>query len=319
MVPEFDWNDLRAFLAVAREGRLTAAARRLRIDHSTLSRRICGLEAALRTRLFERHASGYVPTAAGERLMTEAEAIESRALAIGSRIAERAQDMAGSVRIGSPEGFGTCFLSREIGSLTARHPTLDIELVANPRSVSLSKREADIVITGAQPVEGRLHARKLTDYELGLYASPAYLEQVGPIASVQEALACDFIGYIDDYLPTPQHAYLQSLADGIVPRNKASDIISQYAMTVAGLGLCILPCFLVSADTATSRASADAPAPGGNTALVRLLLEFRLTRSYWLVMNSDMRDIGRVRATTTYIAEACHAARTRFLPSDFLD
>ncbi len=190
--------------------------------------------------------------------------------------------------------------------LSARHPTLDIELVANPRSVSLSKREADIVITGAQPDEGRLHARKLTDYELGLYASPDYLERVGPIGSVQDTLACDFIGYIDDYMPTPRHAYLQGLADGIVPRIRASDVISQYAMTVAGVGLCILPCFMVSADTPASRE---------DTKLVRLLPDFRLIRSYWLAMNSDMRDIGRVRTTTTTIAEACRSARTRFLPS----
>ncbi len=306
MAPEFDWNDLRAFLAVVRDGRLTAAARRLRIDHSTLSRRISGLEAALRTRLFERHASGYVPTAAGERLMAEAEAIESRALHIRSRIAEAAQDMAGSVRIGSPEGFGTYFLSREIGSLTARHPTLDIELVANPRSVSLSKREADLVITGAQPAEGRLHARKLTDYELGLYASPGYLERVGPIATIGDAAACAFIGYIDDYRPTPDHDYLRCLADAIVPRLKTSDVISQHAMTVAGAGLAVLPCFI---------ASGDADGSAGRAGLVRLLPDFRLTRSYWLVMNSDMRDIGRVRATATYVAEAARSARTRFLPS----
>ena len=306
MAPEFDWNDLRAFLAVAREGRLTAAARRLRIDHSTLSRRISGLEAALQTRLFERHASGYVTTAAGERLMAEAEAIESRAVNIRSLVCDRALDMGGSVRIGSPEGFGTFFLSGEIGPMTERHPGLDIELVANPRSVSLPKREADIVISNLQPAEGRLHARKLTDYELGLYASPAYLERAGPIASVRDASACEFIGYIEDYLPTPQHAYLRSLADGIVPRTKASDVISQYAMTVAGAGLCVLPCFMVSARAAGGHGTAD---------LVRLLPEFHLTRSYWLVVNSDMRDIGRVRATTTHIVEACRAARTRFLPS----
>ena len=309
MAPEFDWNDLRAFLAVARDGRLTAAARRLRIDHSTLSRRISGLEAALQTRLFERHASGYVPTAAGERLMAEAEAIESRAMTIRSLVSDRAPDVGGSVRIGSPEGFGTFFLSKRIGTMTARHPTLDIEIVANPRAVSLPKREADIVISNVQPAGGRLHARKLTDYELGLYASPTYLEQVGPITSVQGISARDFIGYIDDYLPTPQHAYLRSLADGIAPRNKASDVISQHAMTVAGVGLCVLPCLMVSG---------DAPDTGANANLVRLLPDFRLTRSYWLVVNSDMRDTGRVRATTTYIAEACRSARSAFLPSGAL-
>lgn len=306
-MPEFDWNDLRAFLAVARDGRLTAAARRLKVDHSTLSRRITGLEAALQARLFERHSSGYALTPAGERLVGEAEAMESRAMTIRSRVAEDGSSLEGPVRIGTPEGFGSFFLAQQIEVIATRHPALGIELVANPRAVSLPKREADIVVTGSRPEEGRLHGRKLTDYELGLYASPRYLARVGPIRTRCDLLPCTFIGYIDDLIPTPQHDYLQTLLEGVAPRIRTSDIISQFAMTLSGAGLCILPCFIA--------ASADfCPAP--DLKLVRLLHdEIRLHRSYWLVMNSDMREVRRVRASATFIVDAVHAARDTFLPS----
>ncbi len=306
-MPEFDWNDLRAFLAVARDGRLTVAARRLKVDHSTLSRRITGLEAALQARLFERRSSGYVLTPAGERLVGEAEAIESRAMTVRARVAGSEGSLEGPVRVGTPEGFGTFFLAQQIEVIASRHPTLGIELVANPRAVSLPKREADIVVTGSRPEEGRLHARKLTDYELGLYASPRYLAQVGPIRTLHDALPCTFIGYINDLIPTPQHDYLQTFFTGLEPRIRTSDIISQFAMTMSGAGLCMLPCFIA--------ASANfGPAPGCE--LVRLLSdEIRLYRSYWLVINSDMREVRRVRASTSFIVDAVQVARDIFLPS----
>ena len=296
---EFNLNDLGAFLAVVRDGRLTAAAKRLKLDHSTLSRRIMALEAALETRLFERHPSGYVLTGAGERLVVEAEAIETRALTIRARVSDGALDVTGSVRIGTPEGFGTYFLAGQIGPIASLYPGLEIEIVANSRAVSLSRREADIAILMARPDTGRLHARKLTDFELGLYASPAYLAANGPVGTVDDLSGRRMIGYIDDLLPTPEHNYLQGFSGVAEPQIKASDIITQFTMAVAGVGLCVLPCFMAQ----------------GHGGLVRLLPDrVRITRSYWLVVHSDIRELGRVRAISTFIAEAATAARAQFLP-----
>ena len=111
---DFDWNDVRAFLAVARSGRLTAAAARLGIDHSTLSRRIAALEHALRTRLFDRSPSGYTLTDQGRRLMPIGEEMERLAIGAGEAVGGSSTSVEGTVRIGSPEGFGSYFLAPRI-------------------------------------------------------------------------------------------------------------------------------------------------------------------------------------------------------------
>jgi Bacterial regulatory helix-turn-helix protein, lysR family len=116
-------------------------ARRLQIDHSTLSRRLTALEAALGAKLFDRHVSGYSLTPQGEHLLQCAEVIESKVLAIQSDAAHASLRVSGAVRIGTPDGFGTAFLAPIIGRLSAAHPDLDIQLVATPRSFSLSRRE----------------------------------------------------------------------------------------------------------------------------------------------------------------------------------
>ena len=108
---DFDWSDLTFFLAVARAGRLTAAAARLKVEHSTVSRRIGALEEALGAKLFDRRPHGYGLTAAGERLMAAAEGMETLALAAQGEIGGADLGVAGTVRIGAPDGFGTFFLA----------------------------------------------------------------------------------------------------------------------------------------------------------------------------------------------------------------
>jgi DNA-binding transcriptional LysR family regulator len=140
----FDWDDLRFFLAVARAGRLTVAARQLEADHTTVSRRISALEQALKAQLFERKPQGYSLTEQGERLLGLAESMETQALAVASEVGGADLALSGTVRIGAPDGIGTYFLAPELGALAERHPDLTLQLVALPRTFSLSKREADI-------------------------------------------------------------------------------------------------------------------------------------------------------------------------------
>jgi DNA-binding transcriptional LysR family regulator len=127
---EFDWNHLRAFLAVARTGRLTAAAARLGADHATVSRHIAGLEAALQARLFERAPTGYSLTPQGERLLPAAEQVEALTLAAEGEVLGADRSVSGVVRIGAPEGFGSYFLAPRLARLAEAHPQLEIELVA---------------------------------------------------------------------------------------------------------------------------------------------------------------------------------------------
>ena len=182
-----NWDDVRIFLAVARAGQILGAARRLELNHATVSRRIAALEEALGAKLFRRLTTGSELTPAGERFLAVAERMEADMIAARSELAGGGEAVSGTVRIGAPDGFGVAFLAPRLGALTAEHRDLKIQLVPVPRSFSLSRREADIAITIERPAEGRLVAQKLVDYSLGLYASRAYAEANGLPANAGRA------------------------------------------------------------------------------------------------------------------------------------
>lgn len=295
----FDWDLLRSFLAVARSGKLTAAARRLKVDHSTLSRRIAALEASLNTTLFDKSLSGYALTADGERLLLQAERMESTVIGIQADLAAEQSEVSGSIRIGTPDGFGTRFLAPRIGALARRHPHLDIELVATPRSFSLSKREADIAIGLSNPGHQRLHTVKLTDYELGVYGASDLAEAWSAIGEAADLTAQPFVSYIDDLIYTPELDYLPLVARTLTPRIRSSNLIAQAEAIASGAGLGVLPCFLVEGDVRLTRV---------------LPKKVRLVRSLYMSMPADLRTLARFRATADFILERTRAEQALFMP-----
>lgn len=298
MTDQFDWNLVRSFLAITRTGSMTAAAKRLKIDYSTLSRRIAALEASLGSQLFDRRTSGSSLTEAGERLLEMAEQMDQLATSAAQSIGDAKLQANGAVRIGTPDGFGTKFLAPRLGELSDRHPDLTIELVAMPREFSLSRREADIAVSLTQPSEGRLHSRKLTDYELGLYASKDYLAKHPAIKTAADVPSHRFISYIDDLVYSPELEYTHFVSPDLRPSIKSSNLIAQLNSTIAGAGLCVLPCFIAH----------------GEPQLIRVLPSFRLIRTFWLVLHSDLRNIARVRVTADFMAEQASQAQALFLP-----
>lgn len=298
MIDGFDWDLLRSFLMVARAGRLTVAARRMKIDHSTLSRRMYGLEKTLGVTLFDRRLSGYPLTPQGEKLLALAEEIESRVIGIQTDIAGEDSQVCGTVRIGAPDGFGTAFLAHHIGALSRRHPGLDVELVATPRSFSLSKREADISIGLSPPAHGRHHARRLTDYELGLYAART-MPGLDGIRRVDDLAAFPFISYIDDLIFAPELDYVPSISVEIKPRIRSSNLIAQMNAAATGAGICVLPCFLTRTRPELVRILAD---------------DVRLIRTFWMIVHSDMRQLSRIRTTADFIGESVRRAGDFFMP-----
>ncbi|MGR7995598.1 LysR family transcriptional regulator [Xanthobacter sp. ZOL 2024] len=301
---DFEWSDLKFFLAVARAGRLTVAAARLKVEHSTVSRRLAALEGALGAQLFDRQPHGYALTAAGERLLAAAEGMESLALSAQGTIGGADLGVAGTVRIGAPDGFGTFFLAPRIAALAETHPDLDIQLLAMPRLFSLSKREADLAISLSRPKAGRLHARKLTDYRLRLYASRSYLARAGAIDSRAALSRHAFIGYVDDLIYTPELDYVPLVAKDLRVRLKSSSLVAQLTATRGGAGVCVLPCFM-----------GDLFAGPGDDDLVPVLAdEVSLTRTFWLLSHTDMRDLARVRVAADFIVDAVARDRATLLP-----
>ena len=299
MRPTHRWDDLQAFLAVARAGRLTEAARHMGIEHTTLSRRLSRPESALGTKLFDRRPTGYDLSTEGERLLPRAEEIERAALNIWLDKVDPATGLTGSVRIGAPEAFGTFCLAERIGDFSTRHPGLSIELVATPRAFSLSKREADLAIGLTRPAAGRLHARKLTDYELGLYGTPAYIARWGEPKDKADLHRHRFIGYIDELVFSPELDYFSAALPGVQPTIRISNVITQMAAAQGDAGLCILPCFV--ADRYPN--------------LIRLLPNtVRITRTYWLLMHADLVHLHRIKIAAEFIVSVARAARQSFLP-----
>ena len=296
-MPGFDWNDLRAFLAVARSGRLTAAAQRLQVDHTTLSRRIGALEHALKAKLFDRSPSGYTLTEAGRRLLPTAEEMERLALAAQETVGGSAALVEGAVRIGAPEGFGSYFLAPRIAELKALYPHLLVQLVAQTAVFSLSRRDADIAIAVSRPPGGRLIVSKLTDYDLGLYAAPAYLGANPAIRTAADLAGHCFVSYIGELLHFPELDFRQHVAPGGATSVESSNLLAQLRATLAGAGLCVLPAFIAGEEKGLVRVLAD---------------EVSLTRSLWLIVHQDLAELARVKAVVRFVRDEVEAARSSF-------
>lgn len=295
-----DWNDLQYFLAVARTGRLTSAGKRLRVNHSTVDRRIRALEQSLNANLFERTPTGYLLSQSGRNLLPFAEDMEARWLAAASEIGHADERVSGTLRIGAPDGFGSYFLASRLGHVTAAYPELKIELVAMPRILNPTKREADITIGFERPTHGRLISRKLTDYSLHLYASKDYIARHGAPLSVSEVCQHPLIGYIEELVFVEQLDYLDDVVTGLDPQLTSTNIIAQLQMCREGHGLCVLPYFM-------ARQHDD---------LEIVLPQIRLTRSFYIIYGENLAHLTRIRHMTGAIGEWALASRSELLSAE---
>ena len=292
-----NWDDARMFLAVARTGQLLAASRRLGVNHATLSRRVSALEEALKTRLLIRRTNGCDLTAEGEAFLRAAERMETEMLAVQASIGRIDTAVAGTVRVGAPDGFGVSFLAPRLGRLTARHPELKIQLVPVPRSFSLSQREADIAITLERPEQGRLVSSKLTDYTLGLYASRDYLAENGTPETVEELKAHRRVGYVEDLIFTASLNFTGEIMRSWDASFEISSATGQTEAVRSGAGVGILHDYI-------ARQYPE---------LVSLLPDNSIRRAYWTTWHESARDLARVRTVAEFVQELVRQEHAIFL------
>ncbi|KAA9008364.1 LysR family transcriptional regulator [Histidinibacterium aquaticum] len=291
-----DWDDTRHFLAVAREGQMLGAARRLGISQAKLSRRVAALEAALATRLFDRTTRGSQLTEQGRLFFSMAERVEAEFLGTLEEIRGR-EGVGGTVRIGAPDGFGGAFLAPRLGSLMQACPGLRLQLVPVPRSFSLSEREADIAIMVGRPDKGRLRVRKLTDYTLGLYAAPRYLETRGQPDTVADLRDHDLVGYVEDLVYTPDLNYTVDVLKGWRSVVEVATAVGQVEAVRSGVGIGILHDFMAAEQSG----------------LVHILPQVRVTRGYWTVWHENLSSARRVQAVVEFLDRAARAERELFI------
>ncbi|MEJ5358813.1 MAG: LysR family transcriptional regulator [Desulfobacterales bacterium] len=288
-----NWDDLRFFIVLSRKRSFLAAASELRVTHSTVSRRLAALEAALQTQLFHRTEKGCRLTPAGEKLLPYAEQLESTIASLEEEVSGRDKTLSGAVRIGAPDGFGNCFLAPRLGRFQRLHPELEIELVAVPMYYSLARREIDLLVTIRKPAGGQIIARKLPSYRFGLFATKTYLLGHPPIRSREDLRGHRLIGYIEDLLYDEELHFLDEILPGLRPRFRSSTIIGQMNAILSDNGVGILPYFMAHAEPA----------------LVNLLPELSFERTFWIQYHPESRRIARVRATIDFIAAEMEASR----------
>jgi DNA-binding transcriptional LysR family regulator len=291
-----NWDDVRIFLAVARTGQILAASKRLGLNHATLSRRLTTLEEALKTRLFVRRTSGCELTSEGEIFLVSAERMETEMLSAQANLGRTDTAIAGTVRIGAPDGFGVSFLAPRMGRLIERHPELKIQLVPVPRSFSLSQREADIAITLERPEQGRLVSAKLTDYTLGLYASKSYATLYGLPANAEALKHHRRIGYVEDLIFTASLDFTGEVMRSWNASFEISTAIGQTEAVRSGAGICILHDYI-------AREYSE---------LVRILPDVTVRRAYWTTYHESARDLVRVRTVVDFLQELVDEERGVF-------
>ncbi|MGO4485877.1 LysR family transcriptional regulator [Rhizobium pisi] len=292
-----NWDDVRIFLAVARTGQILAASKRLGLNHATLSRRLTSLEEALKTRLLIRRPTGCELTAEGEVFLASAERMETEMLAVQANLGHTDAAIAGTVRVGAPDGFGVSFLAPRMGRLIERHPELKIQLVPVPRSFSLSQREADIAITLERPEQGRLVSSKLTDYTLGLYASRDYLTTQGSPADIDALKAHRRIGYVEDLIFTASLNFSSAVMRSWDAGFEISTAIGQTEAVRSGAGIGILHDYI-------ARQYPE---------LQRILPDVSIRRAYWTTYHETARNLLRVRSVADFLQELVSAERNIFL------
>jgi len=290
-----NWDDFRLFLAIARSGRLSSAASIIGQDATTISRRLKRLEQALNRRLFEISAAGHLLTDEGQQLLLQVERMEAAVLG-SQRVGSEGSEITGTIRLSASEGFGSRIIARNLAGFTARHPRVEIDLIASSGFLNPSRREADLAVMLARPKTGPLIARKLTDYRLGLYATRLYLATAHPLATPADLLRHTLVGYVPDQIYAPELRYLAEIDRRLEPTIRSSSINAQAEIVASGAGCGVLPCFIADAT------------PG----LVRVLPSaVDIRRTLWLVVHRDLRGIARIDTFMDWIV-----ARTAALEAE---
>ena len=296
-----DWDDLRFFLAIARHGSLTSAARELRVAQSTVGRRLASLEASLGVRLLHRTPEGYTLTLAGQDVLNQAERVEVEALGVERTVGGRDVKLEGVLRVTCTETIAAHVLAPCFAALQGLHPGILVELMPNPHVISLSMREADIAVRLVRSEQHDLVVRRIGQIAFGLYASPVYLEHHGEPDFEAGCPGHRLMTLLDDMEIDPQAQWLSDLATRASLGMQTSSHEALLSAARAGGGLACLARFRADPDPGLRRLETTRAAP---------------VTEIWLAVHKDSRSMPRVRAALSAIAEAVKTLAPALDPSD---
>lgn len=301
-----DWNDLSYFLAVSREGTLAAAARTLRVDATTVGRRLAVLEEELGTRLFDRTPAGLVLTASGRNIRGTVEEMEASVHAVERKAGGDDTRLEGVVRVTLTEAFAVNTLLPRFGPFHERHPGIEVRFLTDYGALNLARREADLAVRLTRPKEEALVARKVGEIAITLYASEAYLARRGLPDPASGFAGHEVLGHVEPATAWPEARWMTASAPSARVVARFNSLLSVVAAVRAGMGLGLMPCFTGDSEPGLRRVLPPVPS---------------LKRDIWLVVHRDMQQNARVRAVLHFIDELIQrdrpllAGEGRFTPA----
>jgi DNA-binding transcriptional LysR family regulator len=277
--PRLQWDDVRYFLELARVGSLSGAAKKLGVEHSTVSRRVEALEQSLGIRLFDRLPKGWTLTPEGETLAAQATRLDDEAQTF-SRVALGVSSLQGTVRVSAPPALAGYFFAPRLAKVRTQWRNIDLELIGETRDANLVRGEADLAIRMSRPNVPGLIARRIGDMGYGLYAAQGYTDR--PEAE------WEFVGYDDSLIQVPQQQWLNRIAGERRFVFRSNDLATMLNAARGGVGLVVLPHFLAAEDS--------------DLKLVANLV-CPTVRQMWLVMHPDVKRSPRVRVVADLLAD----------------
>ncbi|HYT90613.1 MAG TPA: LysR family transcriptional regulator [Gemmataceae bacterium] len=290
----FDWNDVKCFLAVARQGSTIAAGKALGTSQSTVQRRLVALERQLGRKLVTREASGYRLTDDGNQLLPHAERMEAAALDFERQATGAANDTEGAIRVTCPEPIVYRITqSRLLDRFHALHPGLRVEFVTSDRYLDLTRGEADVALRSGD-TDDELVGRKIADSIWAVYASRSYLQEREPPRTVEELSQHPLVAFDGTMTNHRASKWLADVAPRATVAARNNSVLGLVYAVKSGLGLGALP-------TALGDAEKD---------LVRVLGPIpELSRSWRLLAHPDLRRTPRISAFFDFMLAECEALK----------
>ena len=284
----FDWDDLRHFLAVARHGSTTAAARASRVDQSTVQRRLTEFEHRIGQPLVERSPAGTRLTAYGQQLLPHAQAVERHMLALEQFVQSSARGLNGVIRMTCPEPIvARITRSPLLDRLADRHPGLRVEFVMSDHYVDLRKGEADVALRSGDTVDNQLVGRKVADSLWAVYGGRDYLARHPAPQELDDLVRHPWVGFDESMANHRATTWLHQVAPGARVVATSASVLGTVASAKANLGLAALPMALGDAEPD----------------LVRVLGPVAdLTRSWRILTTRELRRTPRVSAFFEFMA-----------------
>lgn len=287
-MPDLKWDDLKVFLAVARQESLSNAGKTLKMDPATVGRRIARLEDTLAARLFAKSPQGYALTEAGQGLIDHATSAEQAIINATEATKGQANRLGGTVRIGAPDGVANYLLPQVCSDICDENPGLEVQIVALPRVFNLSKREADMAITVSPPQTGRLTVQKLADYHLHLAASQTYIQNHPPITQRSDLSQHRLIGYIPDMIFDKELDYIEEVGEAARARLTSNSFSVQLNWARIGAGVGIVHDFAIPTYPELQKILRD---------------QISLKRSFYLIRHADDRRVERLNRFAENLAQ----------------